>query len=630
MITTSIIKRLAILIFSFGILKAQVPTDLPLDLPAMEVERVTKSGNTDFFIKKINKLLQDNPEEVLAYAQRTGLIFKGNEFLVTIINRNGGERPVSEEIIAAAGGRLSMASHHACDVWIPASGFEALAKSLPGDYYMRLTCPADFNDFEGPRDSVANTQDYKANGADGSGRSVAVIDNFYWNLDANQIIPGTVDSINLNPSAGGFLDTLNTNPHGGACFERVFDHAPGARYYLVHAPSTTQKIASFDSAVAWNVDVISLSQSTNQTGWDDGSGWFCDAVKKAADDGILVFCSAGNKANGHWQGNYKDSDNDNWHEWGNGVNELNSYTLPGDGGRPSSTTIWLQWEINQVADSNAYRLSLLRWNGASWDFVASDNTGSDGWSRRVSYTQVDSSVGETLAVAVQHIGTTSPQFEIIGSIPLDRTFSINHPNGSTTSPSNLNHSYVIPIGGVDWDNYQGGNGTTGVVTLYSSQGPSNGGSMKPGFAGPTRTGGFVGTSCSTPESARIALAFWSSLPGYHPMGLLYLLRAKALMYKDWGQAGPDNVYGFGGIHLYDYAPRRVYLDSRYSSNPNGLFNRPQSKFDRACTQVQFGGEILILGQDYLLQGNLPYLTNTLFNKDYKIVSARQYNATIGY
>lgn len=610
-------------------------TDIPLDLPPIPVPERVESGRMDFNARMIYEFTLRNPDNergLMKFADRMGILHKGDLMYGTIMNRYLGETPVNPEIVTRAGGEVLSVIRHMSSIRIPAASLGNLAASLGGNFFFEIGCPSNYNDFQGPRDSVTNSISYKTNGADGVGKSVAIIDNFYWNLNAAQIIPGTVDSINLNPSSGGFLDTLNTNPHGGACFARVFDHAPGARYYLFHAPGVGHKVQAFDSAISLGVDVISLSQSSNTSGYTDGTGWFCEAAKKAADAGILIFCSSGNKANGHWQGNFKDSDNDNWHEWANGLNELNTLSLSGAvGQRPQSVAVALQWEITQPDDSNAYRLDLMRWQNNQWVFQASDITGPDGWERTVRYTQQDSSVTDLLGIAVQNIGPTAPKLEIIVAMPLSQNIAINQPTGSTTSPTNTNHDRIISIGGVDWDQYAGGNGTSGIITNYSSQGPTNGGSPAPRMVGPTRTGssptrGFVGTSCSTPESAGVALALWSSVPSYNEAGVRYLLRTLASMYKDWGAPGRDNVYGYGGINLLDWVDKRVWVDSRNSANPNGASTSPYSTVRHGCNGVQNGGQVLFLGQGY--DQLIPYLTTG--SKQYSIRTAPLYDARLGY
>ena len=107
-------------------------------------------------------------------------------------------------------------------------------------------------------------------------------------------------------------------------------------------------------------------------------------------------------------------------------------------------------------------------------------------------------------------------------------------------------------------------GTSGILASYSSRGPTNGGNQAPDICSPTGTttvaygGAFGGTSCATPNAAGTAAAFWSGHPFLSASGVRRILFAKAEIYKDWGASGDDNLYGRGGVFLFDY-----HIDNRY-------------------------------------------------------------------
>lgn len=91
--------------------------------------------------------------------------------------------------------------------------------------------------------------------------------------------------------------------------------------------------------------------------------------------------------------------------------------------------------------------------------------------------------------------------------------------------------------------------------------------MAPDIVSPTLTGvgnggSFSGTSCSTPNAAGMAAAFWSAHPYLSNDGVRRIILRKAELYKDWGATGPDNVYGHGGLYLYDYHRKNRYIYHR--------------------------------------------------------------------
>ena len=169
---------------------------------------------------------------------------------------------------------------------------------------------------------------------------------------------------------------------------------------------------------------------------------------------------------------------------------------------------------------------------------------------------------------------------------------------STTSPSNSTHPNVISVGAVAWNNFTAPGGTSGIVMDYSSRGPSNSGMSLPDICGPTNTTGFTypngmgGTSCATPNCAGAACALWSADILLHPNGVRWLIHEQAALWRDWGQAGPDHVYGVGGMVLYDYAPGTLWVARAYGNTANQRAY-PLYTLQGANDWVESGGRLLL-------------------------------------
>ena len=189
-----------------------------------------------------------------------------------------------------------------------------VARVVPEGYFLHATEVEPPND-QGP--GLQNSQGYIDAGKDGSGIKIAIIDSGWDELiDAiNQgDVPATFDSTDF--TGNGF--TSGTNEHGTGCFEVAYDNAPGAQYFLYRTSGGTQFGQAVDDAIDNDVDILSTSLGPHNTGWDDNTGPYCEAVDDAVDAGMLVFVTAGNEAQKHWQGDFEDEDDDNWHEWTTG------------------------------------------------------------------------------------------------------------------------------------------------------------------------------------------------------------------------------------------------------------------------------------------------------------------------
>ncbi len=441
-------------------------------------------------------------------------------------------------------------------VWIKLEDVLAKSRLLTPEYFMFVVLK-NRSDDEGP--GVINSSTYKTGSAPaGSGRRVAVFDGGFTSLAAAVTAGKAKTPIYVGD--GGTASTVaavNTsgNQHGTACVETVYDHCPNAVFEVYANSNTTEKGAAVDDCIAHGVDVISMSQSEYNLGWFDNTGAACQYALDAANAGILFLTSCGNRANSHYEGVFADADADGRHEF-SGTDEGNN--ILGTIANGDGTHCYLSW--NTSAGTN-FDLYLCRTSDNAI-LASSTNSGTS-----VSGFEVVSwtNTGSTTSVYLRVVRVSGPAttFEMFTHNAGDYQFATEA--GSNTSPSNTTDLRVISVGAVSYTSFGAVAGATGIAADYSSQGPTNSGNIAPKLTGPTNTttwiygGSFGGTSCATPNLAGATIDFWSANPYLDATGVQQIMFRKAQLYKDWGTAGNDNVYGYGGLYLYSWASNLRYM-----------------------------------------------------------------------
>lgn len=471
------------------------------------------------------------------------------------------------------------------------------ASELPEGYYVTQDHMAEPHN-EGPNPTVHNSLEYLNSGPGGSGIKIAIIDVGFSgmpNAITNGRAPSTYDSLDLSGSG-----LLNGSNHGTAVTETVFDHAPNATYVLYKVTNSSQCETAVDDAHNnENVDIINMSLGYRNQGWEDDSSSLCTTVNAAANDGILVFVSAGNSKQMHWQGTFADGDNDNWHEWVPN-DELNQITLQDT----TTLRISLLWDISQGTDYD-----VLVYNATGNQVLASNIMAGTAF-ETVNYVHTPG-FAATVAVAVRKVSGPSVEFEILcrtdgnGSSVVNDQFERIVTASSLTWPASCSAPNVIGVAGVIDDDFNSPPGSTGIDEVYSSEGPTNDGNPGVDITGATRTtvgtsGQFFGTSCASPNVAGAAAAFWSTQPLLDADNIRYLLYEKADLYLDWGLPGWDFVFGNGGLRLYDYIENTKYVDFNVN-NPGGSSSQVfqyLSHAHNALPSPPDEGAIIIFGGEY--------------------------------
>lgn len=562
-----------------GILLEKVPANLPLSSALYQIGRYHSIA----------------PNAVQEKVGSMGLLSNGKKVNAEILYRKEDvtreDATIDEGYLSTLGIEVSSTWRNRASIWLTPEEILPLAQKLKKDYFLSVVFEPRHDD-QGPTNT--NSDDYSTSGNGGSGITIAVLDAGYDSLTEarNQnVAPPASQSTSIDYVGSGMQ---SGSRHGTGCLETVYDHAPSATYRLYRIGNLTDMGNAVNDAEANGVDVISHSLSRYNTGWDDGTGAACAAAADAANGGILFFTSAGNRANQHWQGNWSNPDTDGWHNF-NGGDEGNNVNSVDSSGRVFA---YLSWDNS----GSGADYDLFLYNASTNNPLAS-STGS-GSSNFESLGWTSQNDGTNVFLSVQNSGSSTPEFELFmhPGGPVD-DFQYADSTGSTTSPSNSLADNVVSVGATNRWNYNNGSGTYGIQAGYSSQGPTNSNNQAPDVSAPTATttitygGNFGGTSCSTPNAAGVAAAFWGKHQYMSAEGVREILFRKAHLFKDWGNSGADQVYGHGGLYLYDYEPLTRYV-WRGAGNTTGTNDLPYYYLDDAQQAVASGGRILILGGSY--------------------------------
>jgi subtilisin family serine protease len=255
--------------------------------------------------------------------------------------------------------------------------------------------------------------------------------------------------------------------------------------------------------------------------------------------------AAGNWAQQHWAGPFRDRDGDGVHEFANGLEENARSYRAGD-----LITVSLRWDEPFGAACTDFDLELFGVDGA---LVRA--------SRRPQQCQGDPVEGvQVLATRdgqyrVRVIEAAAPnasavprrlELLMLGSPDRGAALDVVAPSGSLAEPAD--HRDVITVGAVNG----GATGAAASVARFSSRGPTTDGRAKPDVVAPTGRSiageevTFSGTSAAAPHVAGMLALLWEALPGATALRVTEELRARAV---DLAPPGVDAESGAGLAQL---------------------------------------------------------------------------------
>jgi subtilisin family serine protease len=313
--------------------------------------------------------------------------------------------------------------------------------------------------------------------------------------------------------------------HGILCAEAVHAIAPEAELLL--ANWDTEYPETFLDAMRWAKEAGAriVSCSVILPTWSDGegNGPLHDAMKTILGDDMLMFASAGNTAQRHWSGSFREA-GDGSHEWARGV-------------RWNSVTPW---------GSERVSIELCGQAGGDYEVTVEDATTDrlQGKSATLHEAKRDSAVvrfwpqaGHTYRLKIRLVRGEASKFHLV---VLGGSLEYATKEGSIPFPGD--GVEVIAVGAVD---------ANGRRCSYSSCGP-NSPQPKPDFVATVpfpsswRTRSFSGTSAAAPQAAAVAALLWARLPNETATAIRAKLRDAA---ERLGMAKHDGELGFGRIRL---------------------------------------------------------------------------------
>ena len=434
--------------------------------------------------------------------------------------------------LLAIGAKVRARSRHFLDVSIPVEALEAAA-ACPGVFFIQPPItPFPLTTSEGV--SLTGADEYHAQGLNGSGIKVAVIDGGFigYNLAMGHgDLPVSMELFDF--SGTGFA---TDSEHGTAVAEAVYDMAPGADLYLMKISSSTDLENARDTCVARGIDVINHSM-----GWfgvpGDGTGIIGSIADSAYRAGILWVNSSGNHAWRHNGGVFTDTDADSWNEFSPGNEGIEVSASAGD-----LVRVYLTWE-GWPSTNDDYDLYLMN---SSHVIVASSTTRQATTAQEpceyVAYTAPAN--GDYYISVAEHSSSGNRKYDIFAlehTLQNERTYG-----GSVLSPATAEN--VFAVGAINRSLY-----STGPAEYFTSQGPTTDGRMKPELTGPDRCdsytyGHWAGTSAASPHVAGAAAILLSAHPGWTVDSVWAGLTSSAI---DMGPAGQDSTYGYGRLHFDD-------------------------------------------------------------------------------
>lgn len=471
------------------------------------------------------------------FAARHGVTLVEGLVRVVVVGNGKTDQPAIAQQIAALGGQVETAYGPWTQTRLPVEVLPALA-GTPGVRFVRRPWkPLPVTTSEGV--TVTRANEWQGAGLVGQGVKVGVLDLGFLGY-ANRIGEGELPSDVITRSfvgSGSEIEFWAQTPHGTACAEIVHDVAPGAQLYLVNFGTEVEWANAVDWLLAQGVDVISFSAGWPVGGPGDGTGTLSTLVEDVQNSGVLWVNAAGNSAQRHWMGQWRDDGPDGpdgWHNFGttDGTNEI---TVTG----ASPIIVGLRWDDPWGDSANDYDLFLF--DSSLKEVARSENVqdGDDDPLEIIYYAPP--------AQSVYHVAISKQPGALPRALEL---FSYNHDFHYQTITSSLlvpaDSPGSLTVGATYWQD--------DALEDYSSQGPTRDGRIKPDLAAPDGvnsawyTGGFYGTSASAPHVAGAAALVLEGCPTFTPAQTQSWLEDRAV---DLGVSGKDNAYGAGRLSLGD-------------------------------------------------------------------------------
>ena len=381
--------------------------------------------------------------------------------------------------------------------------------------------------------------------------------------------------------------------HGTAVTEAIFDIAPEAEYYMANLSSWGDLLETVDWMTTQGVDVINMSVGFAFAGPGDGTSPFSNSPLTSVDEAVageIVWVnSAGNNARANLFGPFTDLNDNGFHDFSERGDECNSVRI--ELGPLESFTAQLRWDDSwggASSDLDLYLIpltgSILRLSNAVAFSEEMQTGGAEDYpfeSITLDYSDIPDGI---YCLAINSLNDTAPswiQLLVWGAASPLQHYSTDHSIGNPAESANPG---LLAVGAAGRNFSVNNPFDTTIIELFSSQGPTLDGRIKPDIVGADAgqsvtyrsehnpNGYFFGTSQASPHVAGLAALVKQRFSGYPPAQVAQYLKDYA---EERGAAGADNIWGYGFAKLLasDASPddtmSRDELLDRYDANDDG-------------------------------------------------------------
>ena len=387
-------------------------------------------------------------------------------------------------------------------------------------------------------DGSLGVQQAHQNGITGEDVEVGIIDSGF-DTDNPAIASNVVETRSFRSSPGD-------PAHGTSVAEVVTRTAPDSQLSLVSSENGIDTEAAINYLKGQDVDII-VHSAGFPAFEDDGDHILTDEINAATGSGILFVNSAGNYAQTHWEGQFRDADGDDLHEWTQSGDERNC--LPNcDREFSGDVTVYVRW-TDQGAESH-YRASLF--NPETDEYISFDDDGVFTTASGIKYTvlSVDNIQSQPVDLTVDHIsGPANDEIEVT-VIEGPEEIQRNIPASSIIPPADVPAAMAVAA-------YQVG---PRQLAPYSSRGPTDDGRTGIDVTGYTNIlvenelyGSdefvFTGTSAAAPYVGGVAALVEENQAGdQSPTELTSTLKSAS---DDILDPGTDTASGSGVVNAAD-------------------------------------------------------------------------------
>ncbi|ERG93579.1 S8 family serine peptidase, partial [Haloquadratum walsbyi] len=297
-----------------------------------------------------------------------------------------------------------------------------------------------------------------------------------------------------------FRDLQEPPEHGTSVAEIVARTAPNSQLYLASTSTGTDTEAAIDYLRRQDVDII-VHSAGFPAFEDNGNHILTDDINTVTESGTLFVNSAGNEARTHWEGDFRDTDSDNLHEWTQSNDDETNCVGGCNTDYSGDVTVYVRWSDEGIKSN--YRPALS--NPVKNEYIAVDSDGvfTTPTGTRYSQLRVEDISSQPVDLVVDH--TSGPADDEIEVIIFNgpREIQRNVPASSIVAPADVPNALTVAA-------YER---EPARLAPYSSRGPTDDGRNGIDVTGYTNieiTNGFYsggvfgGTSAAAPYVGGVA------------------------------------------------------------------------------------------------------------------------------